>query len=186
MPVASFWDCERETIRCGLPLLQTTVAFALEDLDSDNRTKPELAVLAVNHDETTVGSDYKLHYYTQGPSGAYTEMQGSSNPLLAVELCGAATCDRSPPCCTALTFAGRSVARSGRKRRSVCVVHSVCVFWSGQQGTGRGLAEAGGMAAVVTSCSLLCLSGLARVFLFLARCVLARFVADYDNDGRSV
>ena len=83
------------------------MAFSVEDLDSDNTTKPELVVLAVNHDGTTVGSDYKLHFYTEGPGGAYTEMHGSSNPLLEVKLCGATTCGSTPSCCTALTFVGQ-------------------------------------------------------------------------------
>ena len=95
------------------------MAFALEDLDTDIDTKPELAVLAVNHDGTEVGSDYKIHFYTQGKSGQYMQSRGSSDPMRDVKLCGAVSCGKSPKCCTALTFAGQwgGPRVSGKRRR---------------------------------------------------------------------
>ena len=85
---------------------QTTVAFAVEDLDTDAETKPEIAVLAVNHDGTEVGSDYQIHFFS-AQGGAYTESRGISDPMRDVALCGAVSCGKSPQCCTALTFAGQ-------------------------------------------------------------------------------
>ena len=86
--------------------------FAVVDLDGDNTTKPNIAVLAVNHDGTAVGSDYKFHFYSaQGVTGEYKEVKGSSSPLHDVQLCGPATCGKAPPCCTSLAFTGESLER---------------------------------------------------------------------------
>ena len=84
----------------------------MEDLDTDNTTKPELAVLAVNHHGTKVKADYRIHFYTgMGPAGAYTESPESSDPMRDVKLCSVASCGGSAQCCTALTFAGWLPAR---------------------------------------------------------------------------
>ena len=82
--------------------------ISVVDLDSDKKTKPDIVVLAVNHDGTMVGSDYKMHFYSaQGAEAAYKEMKGSSDPFHDVKLCGPASCGKPPPCCTSLAFTGR-------------------------------------------------------------------------------
>ena len=169
------WPCN--------PRGQTTVAFALEDLDSDSTTKPELVVLAVNHDGTAAGSDYRLHYFTQGPGNTYAERHGSDNPLLAVELCGAATCNRSPPCCTALTFAGRCMGGSVAEIGAVVSFFSCFFFLAAEVGGGRGACGSKvARLSIVNSCVCPAAFCVARPL----PAILAKRVTDYDNDGRSV